>query len=614
MRWLLTIVTALAMAAPAGAATAAKPWPPREGPGHLFVHYGEEHWNDIDGEVVLTQVVADVIRFRPDLVTMSGDKTDDGTTERLEKWRSIMDAYDRAGVPYFAGVGNHDGKQATPEAITEIAAGSTPLRDIVFYKQVFAGRPYPFGDAAPYPNPLMAPKARPVDDPEGASSHYYVDYGNARWVFLDNSCYGIQNCDPLQNPPDGQGRTQYEFLRAAAEEASAKGMVVFVVAHMPTQDPRDQSYATTTSINHTMGKGTSPDNAQLEQEAEALGVDGVFLAHIKGQWQYKGRGGVPYYIDGGAGGELYSEGPLGVDHGYWYGWRLVRVDGTTITTDVVPVISAGGISIQGAPRLTVGEQPLTWQGFAKQPATKSSRAVVTRLELRDPDPIPPGGEGRAFTPPWTLLGWLSPLFALALLVAVRLPRRRVLAAAVPVAMAGIVAAAGAQRSEPTSTPKDALPNPARIWTTGDPTVLAPVASTTDDPRRDAATQTADGAFRPVCPGRTSLTLTSGHEEASTPVQVASSPGPLVTSLRRARRVRAGRGLRTLATLRLPQHVRVQASLRRNGRRVGRIAPSCMAPGVRRLRLRVAKRGRYTLQVTVASDRKPLVRRLKFRVR
>ena len=57
-----------------------------------------------------------------------------------------------------------------------------------------------------------------------------------------------------------------------------------------------------------MGKGASPDNQRFEVEAESLGIDGVFLGHIKGQFLYRGNGDIPYYIDGGAGGELYSSG------------------------------------------------------------------------------------------------------------------------------------------------------------------------------------------------------------------------------------------------------------------------------------------------------------------
>lgn len=613
MRALLSVLIVLLVAPLAHAATAKKPWPPREGQGDFFVHYGEEHWNDIDGEVVLSQVVDDVSRYKPDLVTMSGDKDNDGTTEQLEKWRSIMEAYDRAGVPYMAGVGNHDGKQQTPEPVTDAAAGATPIRDIQFYLQVFAGRPYPFGDAPPYANPKMGPSARPPDDPQGASTHYYVDFGNTRFVFLDSSCYGIINCDPYQNPPDGKGRDQFTYLGDLTREAKAKGMVVFVVTHMPTRDPRDQDQATTTSRNHVMGKGISPDNERLEREAAALGISGVLLGHIKGLFQYRGQGDIPYYIDGGAGGELYSEAALGVDHGYWYGWRILHVDGTKVTTDVVPVIKAGGIRVEGPPRLQIGDQPLIWSAYATQPATQSHRGVVKNLELRDPDPVPKSSSSGLI--PWTVLLWVSPLLALWLAAVVRLPRRRrLLATAVPVALVSLAAAAGAQRSVPTATPVSALPNPARIFTSGDPTVLAPVASDSDDARRDRKTQTADGRFEPVCPGRTEVTVTSGFEESSIPVQVKSSPGSIASHLRRKRVVRRSSKRRLLAKLKLRQYAAVEASLFRRGKRVGRLRRTCRSPGTRHLKLKVPKRGRYTLKVTLRSDRKPIVRRLRIRVR
>ena len=114
-RHLLAILLLAAVAAaPASASTAKHPWPPADGPGTLYAHYGEEHISDIDGAVVLPKVVEQVIRYHPALVTMSGDKTDDGTTEKLVPWRDLMAAYDRAGIPYMAGVGNHDGKQMTP--------------------------------------------------------------------------------------------------------------------------------------------------------------------------------------------------------------------------------------------------------------------------------------------------------------------------------------------------------------------------------------------------------------------------------------------------------------------------------------------------------------------
>lgn len=610
----LTVLALLAIAAPAAADVAKRPWPPRDGPGLLFVHYGEEHWNDPDGEVILRQVVADTIRYRPGLVTMSGDKVDDGTAEQLDGWRKIMDAYDRAGIPYMAAVGNHDGKQPTPESITDIAPGSTPLRDITFYKQVFAGRPYPMGDAPPYANPLMAPAARPPDDPQGASTHYWVDYGNVRHVFIDSSCYGIVNCEPLQNPPDGKGRDQFEFLRAAASEAKAQGQVVFVVTHMPTRDPRDPRHSTPVQINHVMGiKGVSTDNATLEQEAERLGVDAVLVAHIKGQWQYVGRGGIPYYIDGGAGGELYTSGPVGVDHGYWYGYRLLRVDGKRVETDVVPVIAAGGVVIEGPERLVSGRLA-RFEAFAKQPATKSHRGVVERLELRDPDPLPRPGSALDLAPLWPAIAWLAPLLAV---VALALGRRRlVLALAVVVpGTLGIGAVAVAQRSEPTSTPKAALPNPARIFTSHNPRVLAPVASDSDDPRRDVRTQTADGRFRAVCPGRTTMSLTSGFEERRHAVTVPSRPGRIVRSIAR----RSGATLRRrasarLAAVRLAQRAVLRARIRRGGRTVATLDHRCAPRGAHSVTWRPRSRGRYTLEIAVFSDRPPVRRSYRLRVR
>jgi hypothetical protein len=602
-RLVVLIAVLLAWAPSAGAATATAPWPPRTGPGHLFAHYGEEHWNDIDGESVLTRLVDGVVRYRPDLVTMSGDKTDDGTTEKLEKWRDIMAAYDRAGIPYMAGVGNHDGKQATPEPITDAAAGSTPLRDVTFYKQVFAGRPYPMGDAAPYANAAMAPRARPADDPAGASTHYFVDYGNVRWIFIDNSCYGIVNCDPLQNGPDGSGRSQYQYLRDLAGEAGGQGKLVFVVMHMPTRDPRDQEQSYYTSVSHTMGKGGSPDNQQFEQEAEAAGVDGVFLGHIKGQFLYRGQADIPYYIDGGAGGELYSGGPIGVDHGYWYGWRLLRVDAGKVQTDVIPVIVPGGIRVEGPQRLLPGAAAVHYEAFARQPATKSKRAIIEALELRDPDPLPKST--MLALPPW--LVWLAPLLLIPVLalVARAVPRpARVLVVAALGGVAMTAAVASAQHSVPTSTPRESLPNPARIFTSGNPLVLAPVASKTDDARRDARTQTEDGAFRPVCPGRTTVRVTSGFEETATPVTVASGPGTILRSVRR------GRG-RTVATVNLAQGAIVEARLRRAGRTIQTFAPTCRTAGKSTLRARRTPPRGATLEVQIRSDRKPSFRRIRF---
>lgn len=238
----------------------------RERPGQLFVHYGEEHWNDEDGLTLLPRIVEESGRYRPALVTMSGDKDNDGTVDQLGMWKSIMAGYDRIGVPYLPGIGNHD--RTTPPGVPPGTAGLVtppPVQgSLANYKETFKDRPYPFGDAAPYDKPGFEPSARPGNDPAGASSHYVADVGETRFIYLDNSCWGLSDCDSFQNPafPDSEGnRTQFEFLERKADEGRRQGKTVFVVMHMPTRDPRDQSYIDPTTFNHVMGKNTSPTGA-----------------------------------------------------------------------------------------------------------------------------------------------------------------------------------------------------------------------------------------------------------------------------------------------------------------------------------------------------------------
>ena len=518
------LVVALALPVAAEATKAPRAWPPPEGRGSLFVHFGEEHVNDLDGMRILPKIVSSSARYRPDLVTMSGDKVDQGTTEELRLWRDVMKTYDRRGVPWLAAVGNHDGVAPAP-----FPGGTSTVLDYTDYRRMFAKRPYPMGDRRGYPK--IKPRVRPGDDPDGASSHYYADVGNARWVFLDNSCWSLTGCDAYQNP-SGQnqgGETQLDFLRRVASQASAQGKQVFVVMHIPTRDPGDQLYRTELRQLHVMGKLglLFTDNPMFEGAARESGVDGVFVAHIKGQFLYEGQGGVPYFIDGGGGGELYTTGPVGTDHGYWHGYRLIRVRGQGFMTDAVPIFVRRGISIPSDRRIQVGTTR-TFEAFGRQPVFKHT-AKVDALELRDPDPIPYilGREGFAIPP---LVIWIAPPLALLLFGAVRgmapATRRRL---AIP-ALAGVagLTLAGmsmAQQSEPTSTPVESLPNPARIWTTSNPKVLKPVESESDDPRRDPRTQTADGEFRARCPGVVRLTVTSGFQRASKRIRVTGSGGP-----------------------------------------------------------------------------------------
>lgn len=632
----ICVLAMAVLAAPAHAGTTDKPWPPATGQGTLFVHFGEEHWNDPDGLTLLPKIVDQTVRYRPAFVTMSGDKDNDGTAEQLGSWKHIMSLYDGAKIPYFAGVGNHDRKAppGTPPGTADVVIPAG-LGDLTNYKQVFADRPFPFGDAAPYQQPGFTQRTRDPRDPPGASSHYFVDYKDLRVIFLDNSCWGLAVCDRSQNPsfPDAQGNaTQLDYLRRNATEATRAGKQVFVVMHIPTRDPRDQSYVEATTFNHVMGKGLNPaeapDNARFEEIARQSGVDGVLVGHIKGQFLYRGQGNIPYYIDGGAGGGLYTTGPVGADHGYWHGYRLIRVNGGKVTTDTVPIFVRDGIRLEGPGYLYPGADA-SYEAFGRQPVFKF-KAKVPNLELRDPDPIRPAnssgvgafvrGGGWIFIPTLLLV-----LGGLAVSDLVPRPRRRATVIAAGAAGAGVLVVGGvsmAQQASPTTTPLDSLPVPARIFSTFNPQVIAPVASKDDDPRRDPARQTEDGGFRARCPGTTHVSITSGFETTTKKVQVASRRGRIVRGAKayRSRSLRAGRkGRVRVAKVRLGQPARIVVRIRRKGRTVRVLRDACLAPGSKSLttrwdgkvtrkgKLRSAAAGRYRAQVLVRSDRKTVSR-------
>ncbi len=389
--------------------------------------------------------------------------------------------------------------------------------------------------------------------------------------------------------------------------------------HMPTRDPRDQEYTDLTARNHVMGKGVSTtDNRTFEQVARASGVDGVFVGHIKGQFVYRAQG-VPYFIDGGAGGELYTEGPVGADHGYWHGFRLVRVDGERITTDTVPIFVPGGIRIEGPDSVARGKVH-AFEAYGRQPVFKDP-AKVDALELRDPDPTPKG-EARAelLGLPLQDLAYGAPLLLLLVLVpfaAAPTRRARIAVAGGAVALVGaggVGTMAIAQRSEPTATPREALPVPARIWTTSDPNILRPAPAADDDPRREPATQTKDGRFLASCPGRATISVTSGWEQQDRLVRVPSETGRIVRSVTRRSAVRAGRDVR-VALVRLAQPAVVSLRVKRGEQVVAERRRACVRSGSRTLRwdAKAVPPGRYTLEVRVSSDRKPSVSRYPLRV-
>ena len=263
-RLLPALLFVLAFAPAAQAATTPKPWPPAGGSGHLFVHYGEEHWNDEDGLTLLPKVVEE---SRP-LQARPGDDV-----RRQGQRRHRRPAHD---------VAQHHGRlrparasRTSPASATTTAwrrpacrpgrAGCSTRRcaaSVTNYKSVFAGRPYPFGDAAALQEPQLRPALAPGIRPGGRLHPLLRGLREARWIFIDNSCWGIRRLRRRSrtrpSPTPRATPASSSSSSAAATEARSKGMTAFAVMHMPTQDPRDQSYTDTTAFNHVMGKGLNP--------------------------------------------------------------------------------------------------------------------------------------------------------------------------------------------------------------------------------------------------------------------------------------------------------------------------------------------------------------------
>lgn len=581
---LTCLLAALACVPAAEAAVAADPWPPRDPSTPLFVHYGEERWDEPDGGTILRKVVSETVRYRPAMVTMSGDKSGNGTAGGLGAWRVFMEPYDRAGIPYFPAIGNSDRRSPAGVAPGFQGLGPIPagLSSLQPYRDVFADRPYPFGDGRPYGDDQLGRATRPPGDPQGASTHYLVDYGAARWIFVDNSCWSISRCDRHQNPPfpDAEGNQgQLDWLERRAAAGTRAGRAVFVVMHMPTRDPRDQSHSDPEAREHVMGKkGSFADNPRFEEVAERTGVDAVLVAHIRAQTLYRGRGRVPYYVDGGAGGALHTTGPVGTDHGYWHGYRLVRVSRGRLITDTVPILVDGGITLRGADVVARGRLE-RYEAFGKQPVFNDP-AKVEMLELRDPTPTrPASGTGST-----------------------------------------------SQRSVPTTTPSESLPAPARMFTSSNQYVLGPKAPAADDPRRNPLTQTKNGLFRVRCSGRARVRVTSGFETAVKDVVAPSRPGRIVRSLRVTSRRTLRLRLRPrlayrVARVRLAQAAEVLVRVRRRGRAVRTLKHVCAKAGrltvlwdgrVRR-RGRLVASGAYRIEAEVRSDRRTIRRSRTVRV-
>lgn len=438
------------------------PAPPKKGDFDV-VHFGEGHWNEGQGPKTMPILVQDVARFAPEFVLFSSDMADTGSIDRLGCFRLLMDPLMRAGIPWYDSPGNHD-------RVPIAGAGGLVNGSIEVWRQVFSQMPAPWGDARPPDRRFHAPKDT---DGKGASTHYYFDFGPERKpilrvIVLDNSMHSLTSSDTDQYPAVGAGAPdagQLAFLDRVATEALDKGLMTWVVMHQPTQDPRELDNVHPISLNHTMGKGASPDNALFDVLADRAGVDAVLLGHIQGNAVYS-FGSVDYFIDGGGGGSPYALQDVGADSGYFYGFRVLRSfsgkDGWDFRPYMVPLVEE--IELDAPSTVPVGDEV---------------QLSATATQPFDPDLPPRAG----LLPNEPIRLDLNP---------------------------------AGEEADP------AAPQVAYVWSTSDPSVLRPVPAEIDprdDPAFDASSMTMSGRFEALKPGVVRIDLLVGTHRESAWVKV-----------------------------------------------------------------------------------------------
>jgi hypothetical protein len=454
-----------------------------------FVHVGENHHNEHGGPVVNGEIFRQTNLYEAAFFATSADMATTGNLAELGSFkdyitrgfspvcpasRNVTPCQTPIAVPWFHSMGNHDrGPLAGPGGVASYTNG--------VFRDLFADQNGPFGDG-----PVPAGFSGSAADGPGASTHYWVDHGSVRLIVLDNSCHSFTTCDAFtleeqaclaagqvacprigQQPPVGPGYehvSQLAFLAEAAAEATAAGKLVFVMMHQPSRDPRFPLNVDPISVNHTMNKGATDDNAALEAIAVATGVDGLLFGHIKGNNIYDALG-VPAYIDGGGGGRPYALDTWTVDFGAYYGYRLFRIDGAAIEgTWLVPILKSIAITSNGAPVGSI------------------TAPVGTTIDL---DAI--GESPRCTTTQFSACSNQN----------------------IPVELRPPAPPAGFETS---------VPAPAYVWHTSDPSILAPLG-TRDEAGFDAATMSAEGSFTATSPGTVIVTVAAGWTTRTVTVTV-----------------------------------------------------------------------------------------------
>lgn len=170
-------------------------------------------------------------------------------------------------------------------------------------------------------------------------AYYSFDFANSHFVFLDSS--------PGWAEKQAISDEQYTWLENDLKKAQGKR--IFVISHIPPQDPRSgvtkneipnyvdevkdngnwleqklNNYSETKSMNH--GFQDSEEAAKFENLMSTYHVDTVYLSHIHSYLEYT-KDGVRYLITGGAGAELLTENS-------YYHYMIAKMGDVKTTTIV----------------------------------------------------------------------------------------------------------------------------------------------------------------------------------------------------------------------------------------------------------------------------------------
>lgn len=170
-------------------------------------------------------------------------------------------------------------------------------------------------------------------------AYYSFDYANSHYVFLDSS--------PGWKQKQAISDEQYAWLER--DLAKAQGKHLFVITHIPPEDPRSDvipndipnlvndvktddnfleeklnNYYETKNMNH--GFSNPQEVEKFENLMSTYHVDTVYLSHIHSYMEYT-KDGVRYMITGGAGAELLTKNS-------YYHYMIAKIGDVNTTTMV----------------------------------------------------------------------------------------------------------------------------------------------------------------------------------------------------------------------------------------------------------------------------------------